>query len=214
LKTIDAINIRYSNLAESDCCLSCGKALQFAGVQPGEVCLDLGSGRGNDVLRMAEQVGENGFVYGIDLSDGMIRKAEKTAQKLGIKNVKFIHSNLEELPLKCGTVDLVISNCVLNHIDNKKKAWEEIYRVMKTGGRFTISDIYSTETVPKEYANDPVAVSECWAGAVTKEIYLNLLQEAGFSQINILEESKPYEKGKISVVSFTLTGFKTGKCCC
>ncbi|MDA3958107.1 methyltransferase domain-containing protein [Oceanispirochaeta sp.] len=214
MKSIDAINIRYTELADSDCCLSCGKAIQFAGAEKGETCLDLGSGRGNDVLRMADQVGPNGFVYGIDLSDGMIRKAKKTAEKLGIKNVEFIHSDLETLPLKCGTVDLVISNCVLNHIENKSKAWAEIYRVIKTGGRFTISDIYSSETVPLEYANDPVAVSECWAGAVTKEVYLSLLEEAGFTQVNILEESKPYEKGKISVVSFTLTGFKAGKCCC
>jgi arsenite methyltransferase len=214
VKSIDAINIRYTELADSDCCLSCGKAIQFAGAEKGETCLDLGSGRGNDVLRMADQVGPNGFVYGIDLSDGMIRKAKKTAEKLGIKNVEFIHSDLETLPLKCGTVDLVISNCVLNHIENKSKAWAEIYRVIKTGGRFTISDIYSSETVPLEYANDPVAVSECWAGAVTKEVYLSLLEEAGFTQVNILEESKPYEKGKISVVSFTLTGFKAGKCCC
>lgn len=214
MRSIDAINIRYTELADSDCCLSCGKAIQFAGAQTGEICLDLGSGRGNDVLRMADQVGPEGFVYGIDLSDGMIRKAKKTAEKLGITNVEFIQSDLETLPLKCGTVDLVISNCVLNHIENKSKAWSEIYRVIKTGGRFTISDIYSSETVPGEYANDPVAVSECWAGAVTKDVYLDLLESAGFTQVNILEESKPYEKGKISVVSFTLTGFKAGKCCC
>ena len=214
IKNIEAINTRYSDLADSDCCLSCGKAIQFAGAQNGEVCLDLGSGRGGDVIRMADQVGEEGFVYGIDLSDGMIRKAKKTAEKLGKSNVEFIQSNLETLPLKCGSVDLIISNCVLNHVSDKAKTWAEIYRVMKTGGRFTVSDIYSTDLVPEEYANDPVAVSECWAGAVTKDVYMNLLQEAGFQNINILEESQPYEKGKISVVSFTVTGFKTGSCCC
>lgn len=214
LKKVDAINIRYSELADSDCCLSCGKAIQFAGAQEGEVCLDLGSGRGSDVLRMADQVGENGFVYGIDLSDGMIKKAEKTAKKLGKNNVEFIHSNLEKLPLKCGTVDLIISNCVLNHVSDKAQTWSEIYRVLKTGGRFTVSDIYSTVEVPEEYADDPVAVSECWAGAVTKEVYMSLLEEAGFENINILEESQPYEKGQISVVSFTVSGFKTGSCCC
>ncbi|MDC7240576.1 MAG: methyltransferase domain-containing protein [Spirochaetales bacterium] len=210
----NAINIRYSDLAESDCCLSCGKAVQFAGAGKGEVCIDLGSGRGSDVLRMADQVGEEGYVYGIDLSDGMIKKARKTAEKLGKTNVEFIQSNLETLPLKCGTADLIISNCVLNHVSDKSQTWSEIYRVMKTGGRFTVSDIYSTDVVPEEYANDPVAVSECWAGAVTKDVYMSLLQEAGFQNINILEESQPYEKGKISVVSFTVTGFKTGSCCC
>ncbi|MDC7233432.1 MAG: methyltransferase domain-containing protein [Spirochaetales bacterium] len=214
LKKVDAINIRYSELADSDCCLSCGKAVQFAGAQPGEVCLDLGSGRGSDVLRMAEQVGDEGFAYGIDLSDGMIRKAEKTAKKLGRKNVEFIHSTLDSLPLKCGSIDLIISNCVLNHVADKAQTWSEIYRVLKTGGRFTVSDIYATEEVPPEYADDPVAVSECWAGAVTRDVYMKLLEDAGFEHINVLEESQPYEKGKISVVSFTVSGFKTGDCCC
>ena len=214
MEILEAINIRYSELSTTDCCLSCGKALQFAGPQKGEICVDLGSGRGNDVIRMAEMVGLEGFAYGIDLSDGMISKAERNAEKLEVKNVSFLQSDLETIPLKCGSTDLVISNCVLNHVKHKDKVWSEIFRILKTGGRFVISDIYATETVPDKYANDPTAVAECWAGAVTKEEYMRLLEQAGFKNINILEESSPYDKGEIQVASFTLTGFKTGECSC
>ena len=214
MEILEAINDRYSVLADSECCLSCGKALTFAGPSKGEVCVDLGSGRGNDVLRMAELVGSEGFAYGIDLSDGMIRKARRTAEKLGVTNADFLQSDLETLPLKCGSTDLVISNCVLNHVKQKDRAWSEIFRILKTGGRFVVSDIYATETVPEKYAEDPRAVAECWAGAVTRDTYMKLLRDAGFSGIRVLEESSPYDKGAVQVVSFTLTGFKTGECCC
>ena len=214
MEILEAINQRYTELSDSDCCLSCGKALQFAGPAEGETCVDLGSGRGNDTIRMAEMVGEEGFAYGIDLSDGMIEKAKRNAQKLNVSNTDFLQSDLETIPLKCGTVDLVISNCVLNHVRNKDKVWGEIHRILKTGGRFVISDIYSTRPVPEKYANNPQAIAECWAGAVTREEYMNLLKEAGFKQVKVLEESKPYDKGEIQVVSYTLTGFKTGQCSC
>lgn len=214
MEVLDAINIRYSELSNSDCCLSCGKALQFAGPQKGEICVDLGSGRGNDVIRMAESVGKDGYAYGIDLSDGMINKAKRNAEKLGVENVAFLQSDLEKLPLKCGSVDLIISNCVLNHVKDKSRVWSEIYRTLKTGGRFVVSDIYATETVPEKYADDPAAVAECWAGAVTRDEYMALLKGAGFKNINVLEETSPYDKGEIQVVSFTLTGFKTGECSC
>jgi arsenite methyltransferase len=108
------INSRYSELAESSCCLSCGGAINYSEALPGEVCVDLGSGRGTDVIRLAEKVGDRGFVYGIDLSDGMIRKAIATAERLGIKNVKFIQSPLEKLSLGDKAADLVISNCTIN----------------------------------------------------------------------------------------------------
>ncbi len=212
---IDTINIRYSDLAETDCCLSCGGAADRGKAQQGEVCVDLGSGRGTDAIRMAQEVGNSGFVYGIDLSDGMIAKAEKTAKKLGISNVKFFQHELETLPIKNNFVDLIISNCVLNHVDNKLKVWAEIHRILKNGGRFVISDIYSEQTVPEEYKNDPEAVAECWAGASTKQDYLDTIKLAGFDNFEILEESKPYEKGKIKVSSFTITGKKaTQKCSC
>ncbi len=207
-KTEEAISIRYSELAGSTCCLSCGAALAYGDSLPGEVCVDLGSGRGNDVLRLADEVGKEGFVYGIDISDGMLEKASKRAASLGIENVQFIKSGLERLPLPDDTADLLISNCTINHAQDKQSVWNEIFRILKQGGRFVVSDIYSIEQVSEEYASDPQAVAECWAGAVTKETYLKTVADAGFRDLRILEESLPYQKEKIEVASFTLYGVK------
>ncbi len=209
------IEIRYSELAtDDDCCLSCGGAINHGKAKAGEVCLDIGSGRGNDVLRMAEEVGENGFAYGVDISDGMLKKAEKNAKKLGIENVKFLKSSIEVIPLEDKTVDLVISNCTINHATDKVAVWSEIERVLKKGGRFVVSDIYSTTAVPEEYREDPEAVAECWAGSTTREEYLEILEKAGFTDLEILEESKPYAKGKIECISWTISASKKGGCCC
>ncbi len=211
--TFAEINKRYSELAQESCCLSCGKAIDYSIPQPGEVCLDLGSGRGNDVLKISEYVGVEGFVYGIDISDGMLEKARITADKLGVKNVKFIKSELEKIPIEDGSVDLVISNCTINHSLNKQQVWKEIFRVLKPTGRFIISDIYSTQPVPERYSSDSQAVAECWGGAVTQNEYFAQVKDAGFKQIEILEESTPYSKGEIEVVSFTLKGTKKKSCC-
>lgn len=208
------IEIRYNDLAEDTCCLSCGGAINYSKAKPGEKCVDLGSGRGTDVLRLAEEVGEEGFVYGIDVSDEMLKKAERNATKLGVDNVKFVKSELETLPLEENSVDLIISNCTINHAENKQNVWNEIYRILKKGGRFVVSDIYSTDVVPEEYRNDPVAISECWAGSVTRYEYLEQLRVAGFMNIDIIEESKPYPKGEIEVSSWTIAGTKKGCCCC
>lgn len=204
-----AVNLRYSKLAETSCCLSCGGAINHSKIAVGETCVDLGSGRGTDALRMAESVGPEGFVYGIDISEGMLKKAGKNAEKLGVKNVSFIKSNLETLPLEDASVDLVISNCTINHADNKQTVWNEIFRILKQGGRFVVSDIYSSEPVPDEYKNDPAAVAECWAGSVTRELYAEQLHTAGFIDVHILEESDPYPKGAIEVASWTILGIKT-----
>ncbi len=205
------INIRYSELAESSCCLSCGGAINYSQPQPGEICIDLGSGRGTDVFRMAEEVGNTGFAYGIDISEGMIEKANRTKKRLDISNVKFIHSELEKIELPDNIANLIISNCTINHVQNKNAIWSEIFRILKPGGRFVISDIYSSTEVPEEYRNDPVAVSECWAGAVTKQEYMKTVNETGFSDLKIIEESVPYPKGKIEVSSITIQGFKNKK---
>ncbi|MGE5681223.1 MAG: methyltransferase domain-containing protein [Bacillota bacterium] len=211
---VTEINLRYSELAQESCCLSCGGALELSSPQTGEVCVDLGSGRGNDVIRMAQIVGDNGFAYGIDVSDGMLEKARANASKFGIENLKFLKSELEKIDLESNIADLVISNCTINHAGNKQAVWNEIFRILKKGGRFVISDIYSLQPVPEIFSSDPKAVAECWAGAITKDIYLNILQQAGFSQVTIIEESKPYKKGEIEVVSFTIAGKKPSGCCC
>ena len=203
-------------MAKTECCLSCGGALNFSKVQPGEICVDLGSGRGTDVLRMAEQTGETGFVYGIDISEGMLATARENALKFGLNNAKFVRSDLEKLDLPDLTADLVISNCTINHATDKTAVWSEIFRILKKGGRFVVSDIYATSPVPDEYRTDPVAVAECWAGSVTREEYLETLHLAGFQSVTILEESKPYPKGKVEVCSFTIAGTRPAakSCCC
>ena len=208
LMEIKEINSRYSELAESECCLSCGGALTYAEPKEGEVCVDLGSGRGTDVLRMSEMVGENGFVYGIDISDGMLEKARRNAAKFGTSNVLFVRSELEKIELPDNLADLVISNCTLNHAADKQAVWNEIHRILKKGGRFVISDIYATTAIAEEYRNDPAAVAECWAGSVTRAEYMDNLERAGFASFEIIEESAPYIKGNAEVASFTIAGKK------
>lgn len=202
------INKRYSDLAETSCCLSCGGAINYANIREGEQCVDLGSGRGTDVIRMAEKTGKAGFAYGIDISEGMIRKSVDTASRLGVRNVSFISCPLEDLRLGDGIADLVISNCTINHANDKQKVWNEIFRILKAGGRFVVSDIYSVDTIPDEYRNDPVAIAECWAGSVTRDEYVEQIKNAGFREFRILEESKPYEKGKVMVSSWTISGIR------
>jgi len=210
-----AINIRYGKLADSECCLSCGGAINYAVPKPGEVCVDLGSGRGTDVLRMADKVGETGFVYGIDISEGMIEKARQNASKFEIKNVRFLRCELDKIDLADGIADLVISNCTINHATDKEAVWSEVYRILKKGGRFVVSDIYATNPISEEYRNDPEAVAECWAGAITRGEYLRTLGKEGFTGIEIIEESKPYAKGKAEVASLTIAGKKpAGGCSC
>lgn len=203
-----AINERYTSLSETSCCLSCGGAINYAKAQAGEICVDLGSGRGNDVIKLADEVGEAGYVYGIDISEGMITKAIANIQKFDVKNAEIIKAELEHLPLKENQVDLIISNCTINHASDKVAVWREVYRILKPGGRFVVSDIYATSPIAEEYRNDPEAIAECWAGAVTRAEYLSMLEIAGFKNICIFEESKPYPKGKAEVASFTISGTK------
>lgn len=208
----EEIQIRYSVLSEDDnCCLSCGGAIDYSKPKPGEVCADLGSGRGTDVLRLAEDVGTEGFAYGIDVSDGMLQKARKNAKKMGVSNVEFIKSELENIKLDDNKIDLLISNCTINHASDKFKVWSEVNRILKKGGRFVVSDIYSTDVVPEKYRTDPKAVAECWAGSTTKQDYMETLEKVGFKDIEIIEESAPYPKGEIEVCSFTIAGKK--RCC-
>ncbi len=212
MNTIE-IERRYTGLAEQECCLSCGGAIDLSQPQSGETCVDLGCGKGTDLIRLREAVGDQGSVYGIDISDGMLAKARKNIEKFGYTNVHLVRSELEKLQLESGVANLVISNCTINHASNKRAVWSEIKRVLKKGGRFVVSDIYATEPVPEKYATDPVAVAECWAGAITKEEYMSILSETGFKNVTILEESKPYKKGEVVVVSFTVSA-KTSSCCC
>jgi arsenite methyltransferase len=211
---LEAVSNRYNALSQQSCCLSCGGAAGYAAAKPGEVCADLGSGQGRDALRLAEAVGKDGHVYGIDASEGMLERARSTAERLGVRNVTFLKADLEHLPLDSGSVDLVISNCTINHASDKQAVWNEVFRVLTPGGRFVVSDIFATRVVPAAYAADPAAVAECWAGAVTREEYFRELAAAGFDRVEVREESEPYAKGKIEVVSMTIAGTRPGGCCC
>ena len=204
----EAINERYTSLSETSCCLSCGGAINHAKPQSGETCVDLGSGRGNDVIRLAEEVGENGFVFGIDISEGMIAKANATLEKFEVQNARILKAELESLPLRDDSIHLVISNCTINHASDKPAVWSEVYRILKSGGRFVVSDIYAVQPIAEKYRNDPAAVAECWAGSVTRAEYLTMLEKAGFNDIKIFEESEPYAKGQAKVASFTISGRK------
>lgn len=199
---------RYDALSKQSCCLSCGGAFSLASIKPGFVCVDLGCGKGHDVLRMATMAGENGFVYGIDISDGMLETAKKNAAIMRVQNARFIKSQLEEIDLPDNLADVLISNCTINHSLNQAKVWKEIFRILKNGGSFVVSDIYALEPVPEKYRNDPVSVAECWAGAETKENYIRNIEAAGLIDISFLEESAPYAKGEIVVASFTVKGKK------
>ena len=203
-----AINTQYSELAESSCCLSCGAALSHCAPEPDEVGVDLGSGRGNDVLRIAEIVGEQGFAYGVDIAEGMLESARSKAERLGVHNAGFVKSELEKIDLDDEVADFIISNCTINHARDKQAVWKQIFRILKPGGRFVVSDIYTTAEVPEKHRNDPALVAECWAGAATRDEYLQTLLRAGFVNIEIIEESLPYDKGKIRVASITLAGKK------
>jgi arsenite methyltransferase len=132
---------------------------------------------------------------------------------LGITNVDFIQSDLEKIKLDDDIADLVISNCTINHASDKQAVWNEVFRILKRGGRFVISDIYASIPIPEEYKNDPVAIAECWAGSVTRDEYLAQLRTAGFSSVRIIEESAPYEKGKAMVASWTIAGKKPSANC-
>jgi arsenite methyltransferase len=199
---------RYDGLSKQSCCLSCGGAFSLANIEPGFVCVDLGCGKGHDVLRMATMTGEKGFAFGIDISDGMIETAQRNAAIMRAENVLFVKSPLEQIDLDNDIADVVISNCTINHSLDQAKVWKEIARILKRGGHFVVSDIYALEQVPEAYRNDPIAVSECWAGAETREKYICNIEAAGLSDISILEESAPYEKGSVHVVSFTVKGLK------
>lgn len=203
-----AISVRYDELSGQQCCLSCGGAINYADIKPGFFCADLGSGKGFDVMKMATLAGENGYVWGVDVSEAMMETGRANAARIDLKNVSFIKSELEAIELGDKTLDLVLSNCTINHSLDQQQVWKEIYRMLKPGGHFVVSDIYAMSPVPEKYRNDPVAVSECWAGSVTKDVYFLHIRNAGFTEVEIIEESAPYQKGEVSVRSFTVKGFK------
>jgi len=165
--------------------LGCGNPTALAELKPGEKVLDLGSGGGIDVLLSARRVGSAGFAYGLDMTDEMLELAERNRKESGVENVRFLKGVIEDIPLEANAVDVVISNCVINLSADKGQVLREAYRVLVPGGRFAVSDIVFQGHIPPAIRADLEAWAGCIAGALEEETYRNLLQEAGFTGIEV-----------------------------
>jgi len=175
---------------------SCGSPLAHTKVAQGEVVLDLGSGGGVDVFQASKLVGQSGSVIGLDATPEMIFRAREIAKKYGYRNVEFRLGEIEHMPIDSNSVDLVISNCVLNLVPDKGSAFKEIYRVLKPGGRISISDMVATQEIKKIIK--PEEWAECISGAVTMEEYRAILEESGFKDIQAVDENHPVNEEMIS----------------
>lgn len=184
----------YSNMQgyvpDADLGLGCGLPTQFAKIKKGDTVLDLGSGAGNDCFIARSQTGESGKVIGIDFTPAMIEKARENAEKLGFKNVEFRLGDIEKMPVTSNVADVVVSNCVLNLVPDKKRAIGEISRVLKPGGHFSISDIVLVGTLPENIVEASEMYAGCVSGAIDKKIYLDYIEQTGFTNIVIQKEKK------------------------
>jgi len=170
-------------------CAGCGNPTAIAGLRKGEVVLDLGSGGGIDVLLAARKVGPKGRAIGVDMTQDMIDLARKNANEAGFENVEFRLGDIEDLPVESGSVDVIISNCVINLAPDKDKVFREAYRVLKPGGRMMVSDIVTKEELPKEIREDPDAWAGCVAGALDEAAYLKKLSDVGFRDAKVVSET-------------------------
>jgi arsenite methyltransferase len=169
--------------------LGCGSPVGYVGLKPGETVLDLGSGGGIDVFLAAKKVGTKGKVYGVDMNEAMIKRAKAAAEEYGFKNVEFRLGDIEEMPIEDGVVDAIISNCVINLSPNKPQVFREAHRVLKPGGRITVSDIVTEGRIPEEIRRDLDSWAGCVSGALPQEEYLKEIKVAGFMKPRILKES-------------------------
>jgi arsenite methyltransferase len=171
--------------ADADLNLGCGLPTQHAGIKKGDTVVDLGSGAGNDVFVARSIVGDEGHVIGIDMTPAMVNKALFNNQKLGYKNVDFRMGEIEDLPVKNDEADVVISNCVLNLVPDKQKAFDEIYRILKSGAHFCISDVVVHGELSEGLKKSAEMYAGCVAGALQEEEYINTIKTSGFSNIEI-----------------------------
>ena len=216
----------YSTLngynADADLGLGCGLPTQFAKIKKGNVVIDLGSGAGNDCFIARHETGESGKVIGIDFTTAMIERARINADKRGFNNVEFRQGDIEKMPIIANAADVVVSNCVLNLVPNKNAVFSEIFRVLKPGGHFCISDVVLLGALPQALKKDAEMYAGCVAGAIQKEVYLELIHANGFKNvvvqkekaivipddilINYLstEEIKSYKSGTAGIFSITV----------
>ena len=193
--------------------LGCGNPTAIADLGEGEVVLDLGSGAGVDVFLAANKVGPTGRVIGVDMTGEMVEKANGIASDHDYRNVEFRLGEIEKLPVEDGSVDAIISNCVINLSPDKAKVFGEAYRVLKPGGRLTVSDIVSEGVLPDEIRNDSNAWACCIGGALEQEEYLGEIRKAGFGEVQVLYSKEFYLEGKgtkasTKLLSITVKAYK------
>lgn len=220
---------------DADLGLGCGLPTEFAQIKEGDTVIDLGSGAGNDAFIARKIVGASGKVIGIDFTETMIERARANAEKVGFNNVEFRFGDIDNMPVTSNKADVVVSNCVLNLVPNKHKVFSEVYRVLKPGGHFSISDIVLQGALPAKWREVAELYAGCVSGAVQKEEYLNIIKEAGFTNISLqkekeivlpedilkqylsAEEIAAYKNGSTKIVSITVYADKASKdernCC-
>jgi len=187
IMTDDYTNIEGYN-PDADLGLGCGLPTQFAKIKKGDIVIDLGSGAGNDCFIARSETGETGKVIGIDFTPAMIEKARTNAEKLGFNNVEFRQGDIEKIPVTAGTADVIVSNCVLNLVPDKLNVFREIYRVLKPGGHFSISDIVLLGSLPPAIQQAAEMYAGCVAGAIQKDDYLQMVETTGFRSITIQKD--------------------------
>jgi ubiquinone/menaquinone biosynthesis C-methylase UbiE len=184
----------YSTLegynADADLGLGCGLPTQFARIKEGDLVVDLGSGAGNDCFIARHETGATGKVIGIDFTSAMIEKARKNAEARGFNNVEFRQGDIEQMPITSNVADVVVSNCVLNLVPNKHAVFQEIYRVLKPGGHFSISDVVLVGALPNALKETAEMYAGCVSGAIQKQVYIELIHANGFENI-IIQKEKP-----------------------
>ncbi|MBL0307338.1 MAG: arsenite methyltransferase [Chitinophagaceae bacterium] len=173
---------------DADLGLGCGLPTQFANIKKGDTVIDLGSGAGNDCFVARAETGETGKVIGIDFTPAMIDKARANAEKRGFNNVEFRQGDIEKMPVTSNVADVIVSNCVLNLVPNKDGVFKEIFRVLKPGGHFSISDVVLVGNLPEALRKDAEMYAGCVSGAIQKQVYLELIRHNGFQNITVQKE--------------------------
>jgi SAM-dependent methyltransferase len=199
--------------ADADLGLGCGLPTQFARIKKGDVVVDLGSGAGNDCFIARHETGESGKVIGIDFTPAMVDKARANAEVRGFNNVEFRQGDIEHMPIRANVADVIVSNCVLNLVPNKNAVFQEIYRVLKPGGHFSISDVVLVGALPEGLRKDAEMYAGCVAGAIQKQVYMELINANGFENITIQKEKAiviPDDILKNYLSPDEIISFKTG----
>ncbi|CCH54117.1 arsenite S-adenosylmethyltransferase [Fibrisoma limi BUZ 3] len=177
-------------VAGADLGLGCGLPTQFAQIKPGNTVVDLGSGAGNDCFVARAETGETGRVIGLDMTPAMIDRARKNAKALGYTNVEFVYGDIEEMPLADNLADVVVSNCVMNLVPDKERAFAETYRILKPGGHFSISDIVLVGELPEGLQRDAELYAGCVSGAIQESAYLDIVTGTGFTNVQIQKKKE------------------------